>query len=113
MLQDMSEEEEEELRRQQQQQQQQLAARGYPYEPAEPHAEGKLPPPHLGAPIFICQSPDCVHTCMNSIDSGYWNSMLRGLRSSILTFPTATSAAACRPAATTAAPLLGAAAAPA
>lgn len=38
--QDMSEEEEEEQRRQQQQQQM-AAARGYPYEPAEPHAEGK------------------------------------------------------------------------
>ena len=36
----MSEEEEEEQRRQQQQQQM-AAARGYPYEPAEPHAEGK------------------------------------------------------------------------
>ncbi|EFN53240.1 hypothetical protein CHLNCDRAFT_137141 [Chlorella variabilis] len=39
-LEDMSEEEEEEQRRQQQQQQM-AAARGYPYEPAEPHAEGK------------------------------------------------------------------------
>lgn len=39
LLQDMSEEEMEEERRQQQQQQASLA-RGYAYEPAEPHAEG-------------------------------------------------------------------------
>lgn len=42
--QDMSEEEEEEQRRQQQQQQM-AAARGYPYEPAEPHAEDRPRPP--------------------------------------------------------------------
>lgn len=60
MLQDMSEEEEEELRRQQQQQQQQLAVRGYPYEPAEPHAEGKPPSGARGAAIPASIAHHCV-----------------------------------------------------
>lgn len=40
-LQDFSEEEEEEARRQQQAAAAAAAARGYAYEPAEPHAEGR------------------------------------------------------------------------
>lgn len=67
----MSEEEEEERRREQQQ----SAARGYVYEPAEPHAEGGWQP--FGARLWLaCRAstfgccvlalcePPCMHCCM-------------------------------------------------